>query len=412
VILRGPGGPHLTYCTNIHAGETWAEVRSNLERHVVRVADALGVRPFGVGLRLSGIAARELAQPTELAALRDFLAKHDLYVFTINGFPYGAFHGQRVKEEVYLPDWLDDERLRYTDLLAELLAALLPLGVEGSVSTVPGAFRERVHGPADAQRMAERMVDHAAFLHQLRQRTGRRVCLALEPEPCCHLETLGEAAAFFRDHLFTARSAERLAERTGLGLAAAAAALHRHLTLCLDACHAAVEFEDLEQALAELASAGVRIGKVQLSSGLRIPRVDASTPAHLAPFADEVYLHQVVDACAGRLTRHVDLPAALEAARSYAPGEAHEWRIHFHVPVFLERFGAEPGQLESTQPFLAELLERQARAPIAPHLEVETYTWDVLPEEHRKTDVATAVARELGWVLERLAPPPGDDRQP
>jgi hypothetical protein len=402
VILRGPGGPHLTYCTNIHPGESWAEVRHNLERYVVPVADALGVRPFGVGLRLSGQAARELARPPELAALRDLLAKHDLYVFTLNGFPYGAFHGQRVKEQVYLPDWLDDERLRYTNQLAELLAALLPLGVEGSVSTVPGAFRTRVDGSADEQRMAERMVDHVAFLCELRRRTGRRINLALEPEPCCQLETLAEAAAFFREHLFSERSAARLAERTGLAPAAAAAALRRHLTVCLDACHAAVEFESLDAALSQLEAVGVRVGKIQLSSGLRIPRVDAHTPARLAPFADDVYLHQVVDACDGRLARHVDLPDALAAARQYAPDEAHEWRIHFHVPVFLERFAAEPGQLESTQPFLAELLERQKRAPFAPHLEVETYTWDVLPEAHRTSDVASAVARELRWVLERL----------
>jgi len=274
VILHGPGGPHLTYCTNIHPGESWAEVRHNLEQYVVRVADLIGVRPFGVGLRLSAAAARELADPAELEALRDLLARHDLYVFTLNGFPYGAFHGQRVKEEVYLPDWLDDERLRYTNQLAELLAELLPLGVTGSVSTVPGAFRARVSGPRDEQRMAERMIDHAAFLHSLRRRTGRRICLALEPEPCCHLETLGEAAAFFREHLFAPRGVARLAERTGLSDTAAAAALRRHLTVCLDACHAAVEFEELGQALDALDALGVQIGKIQLSSGLRVPRVD------------------------------------------------------------------------------------------------------------------------------------------
>ena len=191
--LAVPGEPHLTYCTNIHPGETWAEVRANLERHVSRVKAAVApTRPFGVGLRLSAVAAAALAQPAELDAFRTFLRDSGLYVFTINGFPYGPFHGTRVKEEVYLPDWLDDARLSYSDRLAELLAALLPdePGLEGTVSTVPGAFKGRVRGAADESRMAELMVRHAAGLHRLRERTGKMVSLALEPEPCCHMETV------------------------------------------------------------------------------------------------------------------------------------------------------------------------------------------------------------------------------
>ena len=165
--LTAPGGPHLTYCTNIHPGETWAEVRANLERHVVRVKAAVAPdKPFGVGLRLSAVAAAALAGTQELERFRSFLHDHGLYVFTINGFPYGPFHGTRVKEDVYLPDWLDDARLLYTDQLAELLAALLPDGLEGTVSTVPGAFKARVRGAADEERMTEVMVRHAAGLHR------------------------------------------------------------------------------------------------------------------------------------------------------------------------------------------------------------------------------------------------------
>ncbi len=174
--LAVPGGPHLTYCTNIHPGETWAEVRANLERHVRAVkASVAPAQPFGVGLRLSAAAAATLAQPGELDAFREFLRDSGLYVFTINGFPYGPFHGTRVKEDVYLPDWLDEARLEYTDRLAELLAALLPdePGLEGTVSTVPGAYKARVRGAADAARMAELMVRHAAGLHRLRERTGK-----------------------------------------------------------------------------------------------------------------------------------------------------------------------------------------------------------------------------------------------
>jgi sugar phosphate isomerase/epimerase len=247
VKLAVPGEPHLTYCTNIHPGETWDEVRANLERHVSRVkASVAPARPFGVGLRLSAVAAATLAQPAELDAFRTFLRDSGLYVFTINGFPYGPFHGTRVKEEVYLPDWLDDARLSYSDRLAELLAALLPdePGLEGTVSTVPGAYKGRVRGAADESRMAELMVRHAAGLHRLRERTGKMVSLALEPEPCCHMETVDETVRFFEGHLFAAPAVAAFGRLTGLGRAESDAALRRHLGVCFDACHMAVEFED------------------------------------------------------------------------------------------------------------------------------------------------------------------------
>jgi sugar phosphate isomerase/epimerase len=401
VIVRSAGAPHLSYCSNIHPGESWAEVRANLERHVVRVArEVAGGAPFGVGLRLSDLAARELEKPPVLAELVGFLDENHLYVFTINGFPYGPFHGTRVKEDVYLPDWMDPERLAYSDRLARILAALLPEGVEGTVSTVPCAFRERVGARADVERMASALVEHAASLHRLRETTGRSIALALEPEPCCYLETIEEAERFFREELFAARAVRQLGELVGVGMGQAEAALRRHLTLCLDTCHAAVEFEDLDAGLALLAGSGIRVGKLQLSAGLRVPSAGADLESLLAPFADAVYLHQAVVRAGGELQRWVDLPQALRAARERC-SDTEEWRIHFHVPLFLERFDAE-GRLRSTQPFLAQVLERQARSPISTHLEVETYTWDVLPEEHRRSDVATAVIRELRWVLAQL----------
>jgi sugar phosphate isomerase/epimerase len=408
---RRTGEVHLTYCSNIHPGESWAEVRANLERYVVRVArEVAGDAPFGVGLRLSGLAARELEKPEALAELAAFLAEQRLYLFTINGFPYGTFHGSRVKEEVYLPDWGDAERLAYTDRLSEILAALLPEGVEGTVSSVPCAFRERVRGRGDVARIARALRAHAAHLHRLREQRGRTIALALEPEPCCYLETLEEAVRFFREELFCAAAVRELGELTGLGAGAAEAALRRHLTLCLDTCHAAVEFEDLDAGLALLEREGIRVGKVQLSAGLRIPRAGPDLAALLAPFADPIYLHQVVAAPqtpGGPLRRWCDLPEALRDAGARWPVAAggtpdgEEWRVHFHVPLFLERFD-DAGRLCSTQPFLARVLERQARRPIASHLEVETYTWDVLPEPHRRGDVVSAVARELRWVLAGL----------
>jgi sugar phosphate isomerase/epimerase len=400
--LSSPGHPHLTYCTNIHPGETWAEVRGNLERYVLAVRREVAPdRRFGVGLRLSAQAAATLAEPAELEAFRGFLATHGLYVFTINGFPYGVFHGARVKEAVYLPDWMDEARLVYTDRLAELLAALLPdePDLDGSLSTVPGAFKARVAGEADAARMAERILRQAATLARVRERTGKIVCLALEPEPCCHLETVAETVAFFERHLFSRAAAERLAALTGLGHAEAEAVLRRHLGVCFDACHMAVEFEEPGAALDAFQAAGIRIGKIQISAGLAVGLAggDPAALEALRPFAEGVYLHQVVERRPGGLRRFVDLPEALAAAGRDG-GEPREWRIHFHVPLFRERLG----RFLNTQGYLRELLARLRRETPSRHLEVETYTWDVLPEEYRREGIVGDVARELRWVIDQM----------
>ena len=390
--------PHLTYCTNIHPGESWLEVRDNLERYLVPVRERVAPgRPFGVGLRLSAESARALADPSALDELRSFLRAHELYVFTINGFPYGPFHGRPVKEQVYLPDWLDPERLAYTDRLADVLAALLPEGIEGSISTVPGAFAPRVRDDADQARMARALLDHVAHLVLLRESTGRRVALALEPEPCCFLETIAETVAFFERHLHSASAAAHVSDAAGLSRADADAAIREHLGVCLDACHLAVEFEEPEQVLGALAAAGIRVPKVQVTAGLRavLHEGDGAMLDALAAFADDVYLHQVVERRDdGTLTRHLDLPQALAAARESAGRGTREWRVHFHVPVFRERYGA----FDGTQGYVAELLRLVRERAVSEHFEVETYTWDVLPEEFRREGIVGGIVRELEWA--------------
>ena len=391
--LAATGAPHLTYCTNIHPGETWAEVRDNITTYVRAVKARIAPdRPFGVGLRLSAAAAATLTVPTELEAFRALLEESGLYVFTINGFPYGTFHGTPVKEGVYRPDWLEDARLDYTDNLAHILAALLPADCEGSISSVPGAFKARVLGDADAAAIAARIAAHVATLHELQRRRGVTIALALEPEPCCQLETIAETVAFFERHLFRQRV-------PGLDAAASEAALRRHVGVCLDACHMAVEFETPRDALATLAAHGVRVVKIQVSAGLAATIESPADLEGLRAFADEVYLHQVVERTPRGLVRWTDLPAALDEA-TRAPRH-REWRIHFHVPLFRERLG----RFASTQAYVRELLALVRTAAPTSHLEVETYTWDVLPEEFRREPIVDAVARELAWVIAEMTAP-------
>ena len=374
---------HLTYCTNIHPGERWEEIRGNLDRHVARVKSKVAPdRSFGVGLRLGAAAASSLKQG-ELKELKRFLTERDLYVFTINGFPYGTFHRAAIKEQVYRPDWREPERVRYTNMLAEILAELLPDDLEGSISTVPGCFKPLCRTQETIREIASNIARSASVLVELERRTGKKLMLALEPEPFCMLETIEEAIEFFEKHLL---ATDLLPE----------AAMRRHVGICLDACHAAVEFEDPHGAVKRLRDAGITIAKVQLSAGLRVAEVDRTAAEAIAAFDEPVYLHQVVERSRTGLVRHRDLPDALEA-KSEGP---REWRIHFHVPIFLERLE----HFDNTQSWLGELLEIHRKSPLSKHLEVETYTWDVLPEQYRRDDIDTAIARELQWVLRKLMP--------
>lgn len=373
-------GLHVTYCSNIHPGETWKEVQENLSRYLPAVkARVCPDRPFGVGLRLSAQAAATLAQPAELAVFRRFLAAHELYVFTLNGFPYGDFHGKPVKERVYRPDWLEDERLHYSNQLAWILAELLPENMVGTVSTLPVAFGSRVCSNVDVSAAAERVCNHAEELYKIHQQTGRKVVLALEPEPFCHLSTVDETIAFFQR----------------LGQSPNAARVRQYVGVCFDACHMAVEQEEPQHALERLAAAGIQVTKVQISAGLEVgAHVDAKTHARLSSFADPVYLHQTIEM--GRQRRWLDLAGALP---SIAAGETMGVRIHFHVPLFFHDLGG----FFTTQPYVRELLAALKNGPIAPHLEVETYTWEVLPKEYRDVPVEEAIQRELDWVTHCLA---------
>ena len=381
-------GLHLAYCTNVHRGETWAETFAALERHTLPVRRRVAPgRPYAIGLRLGRRAADELAQPAELAAFRAWLARHDCYVFTVNGFPYGSFHGTRVKEQVYAPDWSTPERVEYTLRLFSLLAELAPPGAPASVSTVPASFKAFVAAePARRARIFANLTTCARGIAELAARTGRDLHLGLEPEPCCEIETSAETVAFFEAW----RSAEPAVDREGL---------LRHVGVNYDCCHLAVEFESATAALDRLAGAGLRLSKLHLSSALRVTP-DAAGRAALSPFAEPVYLHQVVagDPLTGVVRRRfTDLPDALASVEPAFPGE--EWRVHFHVPLH-----AAPGApFRDTRDHLEEALDWLAVRPAAcAHLEMETYTWEVLPPALR-LPVEDQLVREYAWTLEALA---------
>lgn len=377
--MRLTGGKHLAYCTNIHRGETWGETLANLERHTLAVrAQVCPDAPYAIGLRLGAAAARELAEPSTLTAFRRWLDHHNAYVFTINGFPYGTFHGTRVKEQVYAPDWTTDERVAYTNLLFDLLAAIVPPGVAGSVSTVPCSFKDFITSATQEAAMRRNLRRCVSHIADLCQRSGRELHLGLEPEPLCFLETTDETVRFFGDLRADDPADDRIA---------------RHLGVNYDTCHLGVEFEQAAESLGRLRGAGIRISKVHLSSALKVRPTPAARKL-LTAFSDPVYFHQVVARGEdGRVRRFRDLPEAL--AEPAGPGE-EEWRIHYHVPLHA---GLE-APFETTADHLHGALDFLREDPeVCEHFEMETYTWEVLPEHLRAREVVDQLVAEYRWTL-------------
>ncbi|MFO7303496.1 MAG: metabolite traffic protein EboE [Acidobacteriota bacterium] len=390
------GGPHLTYCTNIHPADGWPAVDANLRRYAPALKQRFAPeRPFGIGLRLSARDARELQEGSNLDTFRRFLDDEGLYVAIINGFPYGSFHGTPVKEQVYAPDWRDEARVAYTLDLIAILVRLLPDALDGGISTSPISYKAWL--PSDDRdgwtRAATNIGRIAAALARTRRETGRFIHLDIEPEPDCVLETSAETIEFFERWLRPIAT-RTIAGATGLAASDAEQALFDHVQVCFDCCHFAVEHEDPVDAATRLEAAGIRIGRIQLSSALRVDVPDgsgaAALDARLRPFADPVYLHQVVSKGADGLRHYPDLGPALDA-REAGPAE---WRIHFHVPLFTSDYDG----LGSTQDDVRRLIDAAVARPITTHLEIETYTWSVLPGS-LKIDLLDSIAREYEWVL-------------
>jgi hypothetical protein len=374
-------GAHLAYCTNIHPGENWAQTFASLEHYTLAVRDRVcRDQPFAIGLRLSDQASRELINPDTLRDFRGWLAAENCYVFTINGFPFGRFHGGRVKEQVFAPDWSSAARLDFTNRLFDILAALLPDGMEGSVSTLPGSFKGFMRNRSQIDAIAEnfwRCIDHIA---ELSERTGHALHLGVEPEPLGLFENTEETLAFF------ARMAERRPGDSRLRL---------HLGVTYDACHFAIQFEEANESLTALRGQNIRISKIHLSSALRVTPNESSL-ADLRPFAEDIYLHQVVARRhQGPFLRYHDLPVALEKNEP-----ADEWRIHFHVPLYAPPIAG----LETTIDQALGVLDWLAARPGAcNHLEMETYTWAVLPPDVKSANVIDQLVREYEWILPQLA---------
>jgi sugar phosphate isomerase/epimerase len=363
---------HLAYCTNVHPADDLPGVLAQLDRFAEPVRRELGVDVLGIGLWLAAPVATELAASVVLRAqLRHELMVRGLEVVTLNGFPYGSFHAAVVKHAVYRPDWTDPRRLAYTLNLATILADLLPDdATRGSVSTLPLGWREP-WGVTDVAAAQAQLAALVAGLAELEWRTGRNIRVAFEPEPGCVIETTDQAIAALSD-VDTSR-----------------------LGVCLDLAHLACAWEAPAQAVGSYGLAGLPIVKTQVSAALEIADPAAAVDV-LRGYDEPRFLHQT-------RTRSGAAYDDLGEAFGEVGADGDPWRVHFHVPLH----AAPAAPLAATVPVLRQGLAALVGGPTAlcDHLEVETYTWSVLPPQLRPQDdeqLVRGIAAELAFTVGEL----------
>lgn len=400
--MRTPQG-HLSYCTNIHAGESWTDHFAALQQNIPGIKKRISRdQPFGIGLRLSNQASLQLQQKEALNNFKDWLKKEECYVFTMNGFPYGGFHHTKVKDHVHSPDWTTPERVSYTIRLFNILAELLPGDIQGGISTSPLSYKYW-HRPDQQPDIFEKATNNILtvieHLIQIKAKTGKVLHLDIEPEPDGLLESGPEFFDWYERHLLPIGK-KFLQGRLGYTEEMSVLAIKEHLQLCYDVCHFAVGYEDHVSVVQQLRSKEIKVGKIQISAALKAAMPDDITKREpvvqaFRQFNESTYLHQVVARQGdGSFKRYPDLPEALGDANN---ASTKEWRSHFHVPLFIQDYGL----LKSTQSDIGTVLSIQSKQPFTSHLEVETYTWEVLPDA-LKVPLSESIIREMEWVINYL----------
>ncbi len=402
--MRIINNSHLSYCTNIHSGETFKEVWNQLKEHTTIVYKKIETNtPFGIGLRLSALAAKEVLENNQLFDFKDWLFEHNMYVFTLNGFPYGGFHHTTVKDKVHHPDWQTRERMEYTKNLCDILSVLLPETVEGGISTSPLSYKYWYTKVSEIEEVKHKsciqLLEVVRYMIKIKEQTGKLLHLDIEPEPDGVIETSDEWIDFFKKYLIP-NGVTMLTKQLNMTSLEAETAIRTHVQLCYDICHFAVGYEDPEVVVGKMDQYGINIGKMQISSALKVniskdEKQLAEIKNLLINFDEPTYLHQtVLKKREGGLQYYRDLKPALKKIDI----KYHkELRTHFHVPVFTHNYSV----LQSTQDDIIKTLNLWRKDPFTKHLEVETYTWEVLPDE-LKTDMDTLIFQEIEWVIQNL----------
>lgn len=391
---------HLSYCTNIHSGESWQEHFTEIKKSVPVIKNKISPNlPFGIGLRLSNAACSDLSQGLLLQEFKNWLQSNNCYVFTINGFPFGDFHQNPVKDQVYSPDWTMPKRVQYTLKLFDILKEILPDGIEGSVSTAPLSYRHWFKNKKETigayEKCTLNILEVVGHLIKIYEDTGKVLHLNIEPEPDGLIEDSFEFIDWYNKY-YIPLGIDFLKKRLGI-TGDKTEPLRRHLQLCFDVCHSAIAYEKADVVFEELQKNNILIGKVQISSALQINLVNNRDEKikNLSTYNEPLYLHQVIAIDdQNKLHKFRDLSDAIV---QLTDKKFLECRVHFHVPVFSENYDL----LSSTRNNILQTLLSHNQRKVSNHWEVETYTWNILASDFQ-LPINESITRELEWVLDKM----------
>ncbi len=391
---------HLSYCSNIHSGNDWKSHFKNIKKYVPIIKKQVCPnKNFGLGLRLSNLASKELDSENNLSNFKDWLKEENIYIFTMNGFPYGNFHGNKVKDLVHEPDWTNQDRVNYTTRLFNQLAYLLPEKTSGGISTSPISYKHW-HKTIDDKKTAlkigaENMIKIIFQLYEIEKKTNKYLHLDIEPEPDGLLENSNDVINFYQNYLYPI-GIEKIKSKFNINDKKARDCIKKYLTICYDICHFSLAYEDPKDTFNKFNSNQIKIGKIQVSSALKIifnKNNEKKIWDSLEKFDEPVYLHQVTEYKNNKVKTYPDLPELFLNKKSFK-----ELRAHFHVPIFLEEFD----HLSSTQDQILKVINYiNTNKTLCDHLEIETYTWEVLPSS-LKTEIASSIIREIEWLKLKL----------
>ncbi|WP_143870497.1 metabolite traffic protein EboE [Catenovulum sediminis] len=366
----------LAYCSNVHPGDELPAVMDNLVSFFQPVRQQRQLEQMASGLWLSANTVKKLSgihAHNQLAAFKASLVQNGVRLTSLNGFPYGDFHQDVVKQKVYSPCWATQARLDYSVELATILADCLPEGkTSGAISTLPLGYAVN-WSDTHQYKAVQNLLRLIWQLERLEQKSGKCIRFALEMEPDCVLEETQQLINFFHQHLIPQAKLQGIAENTVL----------RYLGCCYDTCHQAVMFEDCQQSLNAIHSAGIVVAKIQISNALSVrlenkAQVDAL--CHL--FSDKKFLHQckiMLPDENHKKNQMVSLPDLdqSELALLLKQYDCLQCRIHYHVPIHKKNIQInEHFEVLTTQDAILSTLDfLSAHKNLKPELEIETYTW-------------------------------------
>ncbi|MCQ0112652.1 metabolite traffic protein EboE [Zhouia amylolytica] len=390
---------HLSYSTNIHPGEGWKGTFKNLAEYIPSIKSSISEdKPFGIGLSLTNLASQELNKNYNLIFFKEWLESNNLYVHTINGYLYGGEAYSAIKDAVHLPDWTTKERFKYTKRLIAQLALLLPENMNGSITTSPLSYKHWHTSEAllenSYKSSAKNLAKTILELYKVELKTGKYIHLDLEPEPDTLIENSNEVINFFRGYLAPI-AVNYLVKKLKTSEEIAEYMVYRYINICYDVCHFSLVYEEPELTFKRFKQTGIKVGKVQLSSALKVVFEEHRNDLiiqNLFALKNSDFLHQVREKIGDQVVKYHDFHMILNKKQLI-----NEIRAQFHVPVFIDKFGA----LNSTQDQLIKVIKCLKEQSITDHIEVETYTWEILPEDLRK-DLKGSIVRELCWVKEQL----------